>query len=203
MKLSVGTQLLMRLPPAVGLALFVQRAYLQWVLNSTWVLALQAVAETVTLLIYLTARPSKDSSIHPLALVSTLFATFYFILIRLEPGPALIPVGIAVTLQGLGIALQLWAKLALGRSFGLLPANKGIVIGGPYRLVRHPIYLGYFITHVGFLLGSWSTWNAGLFACLYALQFVRIYREEALLVQDPSYRKYCKTTRYRFLPGLI
>ena len=34
-------------------------------------------------------------------------------------------------------------KVVLGRSFGLVPANRGIVARGPYLLVRHPIYAGY------------------------------------------------------------
>ena len=44
------------------------------------------------------------------------------------------------------------AKMALGRSFGLAPANRGVVVRGPYTLVRHPIYTGYLVTHVGFLM---------------------------------------------------
>ena len=42
-------------------------------------------------------------------------------------------------------------KLTLGRSFGLMPANRGVVSSGIYRFVRHPIYAGYLITHVAFL----------------------------------------------------
>ena len=40
-------------------------------------------------------------------------------------------------------------KISLGRSFGLIPANRGIVSTGLYRLARDSIYLGYLITHVG------------------------------------------------------
>ena len=40
--------------------------------------------------------------------------------------------------------------MALGRSFGVAPANRGIVVRGPYSFVRHPIYTGYLITHTGF-----------------------------------------------------
>lgn len=196
-------QLLLRLPPAVGLFLFMANAQQQLLAHPTPPLAVQAIAETVTMLIYLTARTSKDASFAPIALLSTLLATFYFLFIDLKPGPVLAPMIIVTMLQSAGIGLQLWAKVTLGRSFGLLPANKGIVVGGPYGWVRHPIYLGYFITHVGFLLGSWSPTNALLFSVLYAFQFIRISREEALLMRDPAYRDYSKTTRFRFLPGLF
>ena len=50
-------------------------------------------------------------------------------------------------------------KITLGRSFALLPANRGVVSTGVYRIVRHPIYMGYLVTHVAFLLASPSLWN--------------------------------------------
>ena len=50
-------------------------------------------------------------------------------------------------------------KLSLGRSFGLIPANRGVVSTGVYRFVRHPIYLGYLITHVGFVVANPTMWN--------------------------------------------
>ena len=45
-------------------------------------------------------------------------------------------------------------KITLGRSFGVVPANRGVVVGGPYNFVRHPIYTGYLITHVAFLVAN-------------------------------------------------
>jgi protein-S-isoprenylcysteine O-methyltransferase Ste14 len=50
--------------------------------------------------------------------------------------------------------------MVLGRSFGLLPAQRGLVVVGPYRFVRHPIYFGYLIGHIGFLLVNFSWRNA-------------------------------------------
>ena len=52
-------------------------------------------------------------------------------------------------------------KMALGRSFGIVPANRGVVVRGPYTLVRHPIYTGYLITHVAFLAAHPTPWNIG------------------------------------------
>ena len=49
----------------------------------------------------------------------------------------------------IGLVLVVVGKMALGRSFGIVPANRGVVVRGPYTLVRHPIYTGYLITHVG------------------------------------------------------
>ena len=93
------------------------------------------------------------------------------------------------------------AKIVLGRSFGLLPAQRGLVMAGPYRIVRHPIYFGYLIGHIGFLLVNFSWRNAAVLALLYVAQVVRIQREEAMLVAtDAAYWRYQQRVRWRLLP---
>ena len=62
--------------------------------------------------------------------------------------------GIAEAITISGFVLQLSAKLTLRRSFGVVAANRGVKASGPYRLVRHPMYAGYALTHVGFLLAG-------------------------------------------------
>ena len=62
-------------------------------------------------------------------------------------------------LSAVGLIVVIAGKVSLGRSFGLMPANRGVVSSGLYRLVRHPIYMGYLITHVGFLAANPTLWN--------------------------------------------
>ena len=69
-------------------------------------------------------------------------------------------------------------KLSLGRSFGLMPANRGVVSTGLYRLVRHPIYMGYLITHVGFLLANATFWNVLIFVAADVALMIRAVYEE-------------------------
>jgi len=98
--------------------------------------------------------------------------------------------------------MQVAAKLWLGRSFGLLPAHRGLVVGGPYRIVRHPMYLGYFLNHMGYLACAFSVHNLVVYGLLYAIQIGRIRTEERMLGRDPEYAAYAARVRYRFIPFL-
>ena len=60
--------------------------------------------------------------------------------------------------------------------------------GRPYRFLRHPMYAGYLLTHVGFVIGFPLLQNAVLYALAFAIQLARLAREEALLRGDERYR---------------
>jgi protein-S-isoprenylcysteine O-methyltransferase Ste14 len=93
--------------------------------------------------------------------------------------------------------------MTLGRSFGLMPANRGVVSSGVYRVVRHPIYLGYLFTHVAFLFATPSTWNIAALLAADAALLMRAVCEEHTLSQDSQYRAYQQTVRWRVCPGLF
>ena len=99
--------------------------------------------------------------------------------------------------------IQISTKVALGVSFGLVAANRGVRVSGPYRFVRHPMYAGYVITHVGLCSAMPSAINALLYVCALSLQIVRIKREERVLMQDQQYRDFSARVRYRLLPGVF
>lgn len=116
---------------------------------------------------------------------------------------ALLPQSLTVTVSVIGLALVIAGKITLGRSFGLMPANRGVVSTGLYRLVRHPIYLGYLVTHVAFLAATPSAWNlAALFAADAAL-LARAVCEEQTLAHHATYRQYQQVVRWRVLPGVF
>ena len=116
---------------------------------------------------------------------------------------ALLPQTLTVAASAAGLAIVIAGKLTLGRSFGLMPANRGVVSSGIYRIVRHPIYLGYLITHVAFLVATPSAWNiAALFAADAAL-LARAVCEEQTLSHDERYRTYQQTVRWRVCPGVF
>ncbi len=190
---------------AIGFALsfFVVRVVAE--LAYSWpqrflLLGLMAVGEILILCLVLAARMPTQRDRSPLAIVSALVATFYFMAVALTPGKELAPLWLCTGFQITGIALQIAAKAWLGRNFGLLPAVRGIVTTGPYSVVRHPIYLGYFLAHVGFLLGSFSKWNLAVYSVLYLVQGIRVIREEKILATTAEYRDYMLKTRWRFIP---
>ena len=110
---------------------------------------------------------------------------------------------LAIVLMFVGLFIQVVSKFALGRRFGVVAANRGLCLYGPYRLVRHPIYMGYLFTHIGLCLLNPSAWNLVLFACVYALQVPRILAEERMLGEDEGYQQYKQVVRYRLVPGVF
>jgi protein-S-isoprenylcysteine O-methyltransferase Ste14 len=85
----------------------------------------------------------------------------------------------------------------------LIPANRGIVSTGLYRLVRHPIYLGYLITHLAFVAANPGPWNLLVLVVSDVALLARAVCEEETLSHDPEYRAYKKRVRWRVLPGLF
>jgi protein-S-isoprenylcysteine O-methyltransferase Ste14 len=111
---------------------------------------------------------------------------------------AVLPYGGILLLLGFGIAVS--AKLSLCRSFGVVAANRGVRTGGLYALVRHPMYLGYFLTHLGFLLTNPVLWNVAVYAVWTACQLYRVRAEERVLSADTAYVAFACRVRYRLLP---
>jgi protein-S-isoprenylcysteine O-methyltransferase Ste14 len=178
-------------------------AYHWWADTSRHTLLLLLLTEGLTLALVLIARRAVVRELSPVALLATMYALFYFAFFGYAGTVRLIPEWIGVTLQFAGLAWQVLAKAALGRSFGLLPADRGLVTSGPYRVVRHPIYLGYLIAHVAFLLSNFSIQNLLVLTLLYLAQGLRMWREEAVLKagdQRAAYEAYCATVRYRIVP---
>ena len=91
-----------------------------------------------------------------------------------------------------GLLLVVVGKIALGRSFGVVPANRGVVVRGPYALVRHPIYTGYLITHIAFLMAHPASWNVSVILLADVALVLRALMEERVLGADMAYQTYCR-----------
>ena len=198
------TDLVLRALAAAALSVFAMRALGAWWANPIRITVLFLfITETVTVVLVLIARLPERRDWRPLSVALTLAGTFYFLALDLVPGRHLIPEWAGGFVQCVSLLWQIYAKVSLGRSFGLLPADRGVVTTGAYRVVRHPIYLGYFAAHMAFLLVNFDLHNLIVFAALYLVQGLRLMREESLLRLQPAYRDYCRKVRFRMMPPVF
>jgi len=121
--------------------------------------------------------------------------------IALAPPPNLWPLG-AQVLFGSGGLVAAIALTYLGRCFALLPAVRGVVARGPFRVVRHPTYVGELamILAAGLARGFLAALAAGALGL--SLVAARILAEERLLGELETYRRYMERVRWRLVPGL-
>jgi protein-S-isoprenylcysteine O-methyltransferase Ste14 len=123
-------------------------------------------------------------------------------LLRVGEG-GLLPDAVTATVSAAGLGFVIAGKLALGRSFGIAPANRGVVIRGPYGLVRHPIYTGYLVTHLAFLVAHPSPWNVAVLVAADGALVLRALLEERVLSADEVYRTYCQRVGWHLIPGVF
>lgn len=198
------TEALLRAFALATYGLLVWNVALNWWADTGRItLLLLLVTESFTLALVLFARRAVMRDLSPVALAATLYAAFFFVFFDYTDTRHLAPEWLGATLQLVGLCWQAASKAALGRSFGLLPAARKLVTGGPYRVVRHPIYLGYLVSHLGFLLSNFCWLNLFVLVVLYLAQAVRMQREEAVLCageQHADYRAYRDAVRYRLVP---
>ena len=109
----------------------------------------------------------------------------------------------AWAISAIGITLGLWAIITMGRFTSISPRlkdNAPLRIEGPYRLVRHPMYLGLLIFCGAYLVDNFNAFPIALWLALFFVLACKIYYEEQIL-QDrfPGYASYAKKTK-RILP---
>jgi len=194
----------MRLLACLAQAIFVRAAVLAYLADTSRITLLILIAtEVASFLGLMFSRPATATDYTPAALAMVAVVYCYVVFLDGSPGIKLIPEQAGAAIQIIGLSWTVYAKLSIGRSFGLLPANRGIVVVGAYRWVRHPIYAGYLVTHIGFLAANFGLHNLVVFSVLYFVQGLRVLREEALLSRMAEYRAYVQQVRYRILPGVF
>jgi protein-S-isoprenylcysteine O-methyltransferase Ste14 len=133
------------------------------------------------------------------ALMAAIVASAFF-----PPHPhGLAPYVAGGALLAVGIAIFVWARVAMGAAFTVLPeprAGGELVTSGPFRLVRNPIYLGALLCLAGgSLYRSWI--GLGLTAAIGVLWAGKVRVEERYLAERfPEYADYCRRVRFRLLP---
>lgn len=163
-----------------------------------WTILLVNTTVAVLFLTRLPARQETNLFAAALCLPSLVLSG---LALALSPSPHQWPLAAGAVFAAGGI----WTTASLftlGRSFAILPALRRVVAGGPYRLMRHPVYAGEFAMLAACLLAA-PTWlgMAVLIASLPAIA-VRIQLEEQLLSRDTAYQHYASTVTWRLVPGL-
>jgi len=167
-----------------------------------WVYVLQHV---IVLGIALTRRPPSGQDHSWLTTMACLVAYAYpyaqIIYLDIVPGSSTWPqLGDILVVVAAGVSLA--SLLTLGRWFGIRPALRGLAQTGPYRLVRHPLYLAYLLADVGLNCAQWNGGTLLLTAVGWASLLYRIRAEERILAQDAGWEAYVGAVRFRLLPGL-
>lgn len=156
--------------------------------------------EAFTAFLFVVRRPPLATSARPLAWISASLGAFAMLGGRPVAHPDAGPFAAAEIVQLVGFAIVLVALGALGRSFGIVAANRGVKTGGLYSLVRHPAYSGYLVSYIGYVAENPSARNTILLVVGTAAQIVRISEEERMLSLDDAYRAYLARVRRRLIP---
>lgn len=154
---------------------------------------------------YLRRGPARATSRVTLALIAAPVATFLpFALPHVATGgtsTGRVTVGSGLLLVGL--LFSVWSVRCLDRSLSVVPQARVLVQHGPYRLVRHPLYLGELVAMLGLALTLGGALPIVGWALLVLLQCYRAVQEESLLTSFlPGYEAYRSRTA-RVVPGLF
>lgn len=158
--------------------------------------------QTLVALAYLLRRPARVVSRRLDDWLLAFGGTFAGVLSRPEGAHPAWGVHAGLVLQLVGAAVVLTSLLILGRSFGFAAADRGLVVRGPYALVRHPMYAAYVLLGAGYLLQSLSVENAAVLLVGTLCNAGRALAEERLLGHSAEYLAYRSRVRWRIVPGI-
>lgn len=182
---------------------FVFNAYQQWGQTGSLIFLGLVLYNTLLVSVTLTRRPSVSTSTRTKDWLAALLTVALSLLFR--PGKwdhSLVQVGGSL-LQAIGLLVMVVALANLGRSFGIVAANRGIKRSGLYAWVRHPLYAGELLLFTGFLLTAFSPHNLLLWCGVLCGLVIRSWAEEDHLSQDLEYQAYMKAVPHSFFPGLF
>lgn len=107
-----------------------------------------------------------------------------------------------MVLAGYIFMARVWEENRYASAIIEITKEQKVIDTGPYKVVRHPMYLGgaSFILFTPLALGSWWALIPFSFMTITAL-VMRIKDEEKFLKKNlPGYTEYCRKTRYRIIP---
>ena len=114
--------------------------------------------------------------------------------------------GIGTAVFVLGLALAVWARVYIGRNWGMPMTRKAdpeLVTTGPYKSVRHPIYSGIILAMIGTTLAVSVYWLAAVVIMGVYFSFSAVTEERYMAEQFPAaYPAYKRSTKM-LIPHVI
>jgi protein-S-isoprenylcysteine O-methyltransferase Ste14 len=185
--------------------------------NPNWLIAVDVMREIVygafmfgAAIILLTSKVPRRRDRRARVFAAAMGASFLLVGVGLlPPGPLAweptvrtFQIGLLSAAAGASVAAA--ALVSLGSSFSIVPEARALVVNGPYRWIRHPMYLAEIVIMVGVVLSDPRvTYLVGTLGVC-ALQVYRIRTEEQLLTAafPTSYKEFVTRTQFRLLPGV-
>jgi protein-S-isoprenylcysteine O-methyltransferase Ste14 len=145
---------------------------------------LLALAYFTMLVVLYSTRLPKSGTDHRWAVIFIAFTgTFSALVAPFLPGGGRREglVLVADILATAGLAYSVWGLAYLRRSFSIVPEARRLVMGGPYSLSRHPVYLGEIVAAVGVNLATAGIPGALAIIYFISCELLRIRWEEGVL----------------------
>jgi protein-S-isoprenylcysteine O-methyltransferase Ste14 len=155
--------------------------------------------------IYLVRPRPRARDGRAIARAAGLVGTTMLLVVGAFPNPVLLTPpavvrGISATLALGAFALGVYGLLYLRRSLSIIPEARRLVTGGPYRLIRHPLYAAEILAAFALVLARPGVWATLTLVPFIAVQILRARFEEGLLSRIfPEYKPYAARTA-RLIP---
>jgi protein-S-isoprenylcysteine O-methyltransferase Ste14 len=150
--------------------------------------------------IYLVRPRPRARDGRVVARTAGLVGTTMLLVVGAFPNPVLLTPpavirGVAAVLALGAFALGVYGLLYLRRSLSIIPEARRLVTGGPYRLIRHPLYAAEILAACALVMDRPGLWATLTLVPFIAVQMLRARFEERLLSRIfPEYRRYAAQT---------
>lgn len=173
------------------------------VAHQTWTSLPFAIEQAIYVTLFLSRRRSRQTSHHPSDWVFATIGGWGPLVLQLHPSTSEVMRVSGIAVQTIGLVLSCVGFMWLGKSFGIVAANRGLKTSGPYRFVRHPIYASHTVTLLGFAVANLWWFNVVIVGIVLTGQLFRMAAEERVLTATDEYRAYAREVRWRLVPGVF
>ncbi len=165
-----------------------------------WSLILFCFSETLVVIFFVFRSKPKTISVNLFDWIVAIGGTFSPLFFRPALWGILPLANIAIIV---GAFFQILSIISLNRSFALVAAKREIKTAWMYRIVRHPLYAGYCLVFLGYMLTNTTLSNVLVYLIAMVFLCIRIFREEKHIALDPLYREYMLKVHYRLIPFIF